>query len=86
MKVYGKDKHNGEESFYRDGYTDMRGKFDYTQTSGDKADRIVRFAILVCSDGYGCDIVEVDGVGPGLAEHRQERVEHRAQVRGNKGH
>ena len=84
--MYGKDKYTGEETFYRDGYTDMRGKFDYAQTSGDKADRIIKFAILVCSDEHGCDIVEADGVGPGMAEHRQERVEWRAQARGNRGH
>jgi hypothetical protein len=33
--------------FYRDGYTDIRGKIEYAQTSGDKLKDVKRFAILV---------------------------------------
>lgn len=35
VKVFSQDK-NGKESFYKDGYTDIRGKFEYATTSGDK--------------------------------------------------
>ncbi len=32
IKVFSKDRH-GKETFYKDGYTDIRGKFDYVSTS-----------------------------------------------------
>ena len=32
-KVYSKNK-NGRESFFRDGFTDIRGKFEYANASG----------------------------------------------------
>jgi len=45
VKVFSKT--NKGEVFYRDGYTDIRGKFEYSQTSGDKLKDVIRFAILV---------------------------------------
>jgi len=46
--------------FYRDGYTDIRGKIEYAQTSGDKLKDVKRFAILVQNDKYGSKILECD--------------------------
>ena len=49
VKVFGREK-SGRETFYKDGYTDIRGKFDYVQTSGNRLNQVTRFAILVLSD------------------------------------
>ena len=39
--------HSGKETFYRDGYTDIRGKFEYAVTSGDKLKSVSKFSILI---------------------------------------
>ena len=36
VKVYARHVKTGKDFFYRDGYTDIRGKLDYTQTPGNK--------------------------------------------------
>lgn len=57
VKVYAKQK-NGVVAFYKDGYTDLRGWFDYATLSTDDLDRVDRFAILVSSDAAGSAILE----------------------------
>ena len=57
VKVYAKQK-NGSVAFYKDGYTDLRGWFDYATLSTDDLDRVERFAILVASDAAGSAILE----------------------------
>lgn len=57
VKVFMRDT-SGKEVFYRDGYTDIRGKFEYAQTSGDKLKSAVMFAILVQSE-HGSLIREI---------------------------
>lgn len=59
VKVFSKDA-SGKETFFRDGYTDIRGKFEYAQTSGDKLKKVKKFAILVQSLDKGSQIKEVD--------------------------
>eukprot|EP00347_Sterkiella_histriomuscorum_P016748 403352004 len=49
-----------QASFFKDGYTDIRGKFEYAQTSGDKLKEVTKFAIFVMSDTLGSLIKEVD--------------------------
>lgn len=39
--------------FYRDGYTDMRGKFDYALSSNNDIDSITKFSILISHAEYG---------------------------------
>merc|ERR1719499_1247124 len=51
VKVYA-ETHNGKE-FYKDGYTDIRGCFDYVSISTDILARTREFAILVCTDDFG---------------------------------
>jgi len=51
---------NGTETFYRDGYTDIRGKFEYSQASGDKLKSVSKFAILIQSRDLGSQIREVE--------------------------
>ena len=59
VKVYAIHKTTKENFFYRDGYTDIRGKIDYAQTSGDKLKDVQKFGILVHSDTLGSKIMEV---------------------------
>ena len=59
VKVYARGK-NGAVAFYKDGYTDLRGWFDYATLSTTELDHVERFAILVCSDHAGSAILEAD--------------------------
>lgn len=57
VKVFARH-HDGEVSFYKDGYTDLRGYFDYATLSTDQLDGVERFALLVCSEHDGAVIRE----------------------------
>ncbi|MBP7866141.1 MAG: hypothetical protein KA419_09345 [Acidobacteria bacterium] len=57
VKVYARWK-DGSVNFYKDGYTDLRGRFDYASLSTDDLDRTDRFAILVLSDTDGAVVKE----------------------------
>jgi hypothetical protein len=59
VKVYAR-KHGGAVAFYKDGYTDLRGWFDYASLSTTDLDSVERFAILVCSDQAGASILEAN--------------------------
>ena len=52
VKVFCKNK-SGGELFYRDGFTDIRGKFEYANASGKSLTGVEKFAILVSHDEYG---------------------------------
>jgi hypothetical protein len=58
IKVYGQTA-DGLVEFYKDGYTDLRGKFDYGSLSGDQLSRTRRFAILALSDTHGAIVRDV---------------------------
>jgi hypothetical protein len=49
----------GKVRFYKDGYTDLRGRFDYASLSAKGAGNAERFAVLVMSDQHGAVISEV---------------------------
>jgi hypothetical protein len=49
---------DGTVRFMKDGYTDLRGRFDYTSLSTDDLDRAERFAILVLSGDKGAVVKE----------------------------
>ena len=57
VKVYAR-LNSGAIEFYKDGYTDLRGAFDYASLSTDTLDRVQRFAILVMTDERGALIRE----------------------------
>jgi hypothetical protein len=57
VKVYARMR-DGEVRFYKDGYTDLRGCFDYASLSTDALDRVERFAMLVVSQEHGAMIRE----------------------------
>jgi len=44
--------------FYKDGYTDLRGVFDYASLSTDKLKSVSKFAILVLTDEFGAFVTE----------------------------
>ncbi len=59
VKVYARMK-GGKVQFYKDGYTDLRGRFDYTSLNTDELDHVEEFAILVLSERDGAVIREAD--------------------------
>ena len=58
VKVYGRYP-DGNVRFFKDGYTDGRGRFDYTSISAADAKGAQRFAILVLSDDMGATLHDV---------------------------
>lgn len=50
---------DGRPAFYKDGYTDLRGKFDYTSLSTDDLDKTTRFSILILNPEHGATVREV---------------------------
>ena len=57
VKVYSK-KAGNQITFFKDGYTDLRGRFDYGQLSGASISDIERFAIFVHNEEHGSLIKE----------------------------
>ena len=57
VKVYAQ-MHDGTVQFYKDGYTDLRGRFDYASLSTNQLDNVKRFSILVVSEDLGAEIRE----------------------------
>jgi len=49
----------GKVRFYKDGYTDIRGRFDYASLSSRDSQKAERYSILVMSDDHGAMIREV---------------------------
>jgi len=57
VKVYSKE--NDQPLFYKDGYTDLRGRFDYASQNGDALSKVSLFSILIFSESNGAVIKEV---------------------------
>jgi hypothetical protein len=57
VKVYAQTR-DGQVKFYKDGYTDLRGKFDYTSVSTNELDNVEKFSLLVMSEAKGALIRE----------------------------
>jgi hypothetical protein len=57
VKVYARNK-DGSIKFYKDGYTDLRGQFDYATLSTSALDNVERFAILVLHESQGAVVRE----------------------------
>lgn len=58
VKVYARSG-NGTVAFYKDGYTDLRGRFDYTSINSGQLDSVSRFAVLILSEEHGALVREV---------------------------
>jgi len=59
VKVYVQTKSNKEGVFFKDGYTDLRGRFDYKTVATNALDSVTRFGILVKTISNGADILYV---------------------------
>src|SRR5262245_41935043 len=57
VKVYAKLA-DGSVKFHKDGYTDLRGRFDYASVNTPERQAVERFAVLVLSDERGAVIRE----------------------------
>jgi len=57
VKVYARLA-NGQTRFHKDGYTDIRGRFDYVSLSGMDNAEIQRFAVLVLTEDDGAVVRE----------------------------
>ena len=57
VKVYAKLA-DGSVTFHKDGYTDLRGRFDYASVNTPDRQAIQRFAVLVLSENHGATIRE----------------------------
>ena len=57
VKVYARLADGGVK-FHKDGYTDVRGRFDYASVNTPERKAIERFAVLVLSDDRGAVIRE----------------------------
>lgn len=51
---------NGGHEFFKDGYTDLRGSFDYAGVNSFVKSNTINFKILICSEEYGSVIQEVE--------------------------
>lgn len=61
-QVFAKDAASGEEWFHKDGYTDLRGRFDYhtlTSAGSGSANKQLRYSLLVLVEGEGSLVLEV---------------------------
>ncbi len=56
VKVYAEV--NGQPKFYKDGYTDIRGRFDFASLSTDDLAGATRFSILILSAEHGATVRE----------------------------
>jgi hypothetical protein len=49
---------DGTTRFYKDGYTDLRGRFDYTSLNTNELDFVQKFSLLILSDTHGATVRE----------------------------
>lgn len=59
VKAYAKMK-DGSVRFYKDGYTDLRGRFDYSSLSTNELDQVEKFSLLILSDEFGAVVREAN--------------------------
>ena len=59
VKVYVRDASGRETKFHKDGYTDLRGAFDYASISTDSSFKPAEYAVLVLPDGAGASIQRI---------------------------
>ncbi|HUU58060.1 MAG TPA: hypothetical protein VMZ50_00840, partial [Phycisphaerae bacterium] len=57
VKVYARMQ-GGMVRFYKDGYTDLRGRFDYTSLNTNELDQVERFSLLILSEESGAVVRE----------------------------
>jgi hypothetical protein len=60
VKVYGQTPDSPDGRFIKDGYTDLRGRFDYATVSSDEMEFVKALAILILTPSAGADVIEID--------------------------
>ena len=56
------------EYFFRDGFTDIRGKFEYANASGKSLDEVEKFSILVADDEHNNGATIKEALPPSAEE------------------
>lgn len=59
VKVYSRNQ-DGAVKFFKDGYTDLRGRFDYASVSSNEVQDVANFSILISSEKYGAVVRETN--------------------------
>jgi len=59
VKVYARTK-DGQVRFYKDGYTDLRGRFDYASLNTNELENVAKFSLLVLSETDGAAVREAN--------------------------
>ncbi len=59
VKVYARLQ-GGNVIFFKDGYTDLRGRFDYTSLNTDEITQVEKFSILIMSEKNGSVVKEAN--------------------------
>lgn len=59
VKVFARAE-NGHVSFWKDGYTDLRGRFDYLSLNNRKPEEAMEFSILILHPEYGAEIITAE--------------------------
>ena len=57
VKCFAKTK-SGVVNFYKDGYTDLRGRFDYATLNASEITSIEKFSIFIMSDELGINYIK----------------------------
>jgi len=57
VKVFARN-HGSSVSFFKDGYTDLRGRFDFVSLNSDALQNVEKFSLLVLSENDGAVIKE----------------------------
>lgn len=57
IKTYARMR-DGSIKFFKDGYTDLRGRFDYLSLNTSELDAVDKFAILILNEDYGAIVRE----------------------------
>ena len=52
--------YSGSTEFYKDGYTDLRGKFDYVSLNQDLLNSVAKFHLLVVHEEFGSTVNEAN--------------------------
>lgn len=56
VKAFSRNK-RGEIRFYKDGYTDLRGKFEYASLNSGNLSDIEKYSLFIMSDELGFFII-----------------------------
>ncbi|KAL4086729.1 hypothetical protein PRIC1_013790 [Phytophthora ramorum] len=56
----GSSTHHTKTEFFKDGYTDLLGKFDYVGINGDLISNVEKFSILISHDKFGASVEQAD--------------------------